>query len=47
MKTTSKEYQRYAEFGRKSTAKYMKKLSKEYVVTYDVSTGNYSLKDKG
>ena len=47
MKTTSKEYQRYAEFGRKLTAKYMKKLSKEYVVTYDVSTGNYSLKDKG
>lgn len=47
MKTTSKEYQRYAEFGRKSTAKYMKKLSKKYVVVYDVGTGNYSLQPKG
>ena len=46
MKTTSKEYQRYAEFGRKSTAKYMKKLSKKYVIAYDVSTGDYSLQAK-
>lgn len=46
MKTTAKEYQRYAEYGRKSTAKYMKKLSKNYIVAYDVSTGSYSLQAK-
>lgn len=46
METTSKEYQRYAEFGRKSTSNYIKKLSNKYVVIYDVSTGNYSLRSK-
>ena len=46
METTSKEYERYAEFGRKATSNYMKRLSNNYVIAYDVSTGNYSLRMK-
>lgn len=46
METTSKEYKRYAEFGRKATSNYIKKLSNNYDVVYDVSTGTYSLREK-
>lgn len=45
-KLDSKQYKRYADFGRKNASRYMKHLSKKYVIVYDVSTGNYSLREK-
>lgn len=37
-----KQYER----GRKSTSRYLKRMSKKYTVKYDVSTGQYSLHEK-
>ena len=46
MRNTSKQFQRYAEFGAKRTNVYIKKLSKTYTVIYDVSSGKYKLRYK-
>lgn len=45
-KLDSKQYQRYADFGRKNASRYMERLSKKYDIVYDVRTGNYSLREK-
>lgn len=42
----AKQANRYYESSRKSTSKYMKKLSEKYTIKYDVLTGQYSLYDK-
>ena len=46
MRTNSKQLRKYAEFGRKRTSTYMKKLSKNYTIKYDVMNDSYSLVPK-
>lgn len=46
MKIDSERFARYAEYGRKRASKYTSKLSKDYTIVYDVTTGSYSLRDK-
>lgn len=46
MEIDSEQLARYAEYGRKRVSKYMHKLSKDYTIVYDVTTGSYTLRDK-
>lgn len=46
MRNNAKDMKRYADFGRKVTGAYMKKLSKNYTIVYDVTDGSYTLRPK-
>lgn len=46
MRTNAKQLKRYSEFGRKRTAAYMNKLSKDYKIVYDVISDSYTRRQK-